>query len=80
MAKKVRVTYYKPSDELSILLGPQRESVLHEISDEIYVRLDPETDEVLGLTILNFEERAQGKGHALPLLGEFVLLRGRKLK
>jgi len=52
MDKTVRVIYYKPSDELNIVLGDPRDSVLDEITDEIYVRLDPETEEVLGFTIL----------------------------
>lgn len=71
--KGIRILYYEPSDELNILLGEPRESVLLEIEDEIYVRLDPQTDEVLGFTILNFEERTRGKGQVLPLYGHFTL-------
>ena len=72
-AKGIRILYYEPSDELNILLGKPRESVLLEIEDEIYVRLDPQTGEVLGFTILNFEERTRGKGQVLPLYGHFTL-------
>ena len=71
--KVIRVIYYKPSDELNIILGEPRDSVLDEIADEIYVRLDPETGEILGFTILNFEKRARDKGQVLPLLGSFAL-------
>jgi hypothetical protein len=71
MDKTVRVIYYKPSDELNIVLGDPRDCVLDEITDEIYVRLDPETEEVLGFTILNFEKRSQDKGQVLPLVGSF---------
>jgi uncharacterized protein YuzE len=73
MEKNVRVVYYSPSDELNILLGEPQDSVLQEIDDEIYVRLDPKTNQVLGFTILNFEERTKGEGEVLPLLGHFSL-------
>jgi len=71
--KKVRILYYKPSDELNILLGEPRDSVLQEIADEIYVRLDPQTNEVLGFTVLNFEERTEGEGQVIPLAAHFAL-------
>jgi hypothetical protein len=73
MEKEVRVLYYKPSDELNILLGEPRDSVLQEIADEIYVRLDPQTNEVLGFTVLNFEERTEGEGQVIPIMGYFTL-------
>ncbi len=73
MEKAIRIVYYEPSDELNILLGEPEDSVLQEIDDEIYVRLHPTTNEVLGFTILNFEERARGMGEVLPLLGHFSL-------
>lgn len=69
----VRIIYYQPSDELNILVGEPQDSVLLEIDDEVYVRLHPETDEVLGLTILNFEERTKGQGQKLPVLAHFDL-------
>lgn len=73
MEKAVRIVYYAPSDELNIFLGEAEDSVLQEIDDDIYVRLHPKTKEVLGFTILNFEERTKGEGEVLPLLGHFKL-------
>jgi hypothetical protein len=73
MEKEVRILYYKPSDELNILLGEPRDSVLQEIADEIYVRLDPQTNEVLGFTVLNFEERTEGEGQVIPIMAHFAL-------
>jgi len=69
----VRIIYHQPSDELNILVGEPQDSVLLEIDDEVYVRLHPETDEVLGLTILNFEERTKGQGQELPVLAHLAL-------
>ena len=73
MEKAIRIVYHEPSDELNILLGEPEDSVMQEIDDEIYVRLHPTTNEVLGFTILNFEHRTKGSGEVLPLLGHFSL-------
>jgi len=75
MAKNIKISYYKPSDELNIILDEPKDSVLSEISDEIYLRLDPKTNEVLGLTILNFEERLKDKTQTIPISGHFILPR-----
>ena len=77
MGKVIRFSYDPKSDELNITLGKSRRAVLAELEDEVYVRLHPKTNEVLGLTILHLEERfklgRKGKRQTLPLLGEFTL-------
>ena len=73
MAETIKISYYKPSDELNIILDEPRDSVLSEISNEVYLRLDPKTNEVLGLTILNFEERLKNKTQTIPISGHFIL-------
>lgn len=77
MGKVIRYSYDAKSDELNITLGKSRRAILAELEDEVYVRLHPKTNEVLGLTILHFEERfklgRKGKRHTLPVLGEFTL-------
>ncbi len=77
MGKVIRYSYDPKSDELNITLGKSRRAILAELEDEVYVRLHPKTNEVLGLTILHFQERfklgRKGKRHTLPVLGEFTL-------
>ena len=77
MGKVIRYSYDPQSDELNITLGESKRAILAELGDEVYVKLDPKTKGVLGLTILHFEERfklsKKGKRYALPLLGEFTL-------
>ncbi|MDI6735262.1 MAG: hypothetical protein QME42_03550 [bacterium] len=73
MAEDIKISYYKPSDELNIIFDEPRDSVCLEISDEIYLRLDPKTNAVLGLTILNFEERLRNKTQTIPISGHFML-------
>lgn len=73
MEKELKISYYKPSDELNIFLGDIKESVLAEIDNEIYVRLDPKTNKVLGLTILNFQHRIKKGCQTIPVIGNFIL-------
>ena len=77
MGKVIRYSYDPESDELNITLGESRRAIHAELEDEVYVRLDPKTKGVLGLTILHFEERfklgKRGQRQTLPLLGEFTL-------
>ena len=66
MEKKLKFSYYSPSDELNIHFGEPRPSISKEIADEVYVRFDSETHEIVGLTILNFRHRTAGaKGKTL---------------
>ena len=71
MGKVIRYSYDPQSDELNITLGESKRAILAELGDEVYVKLDPKTKGVLGLTILHFKERfnlsKKGKRYALPL-------------
>jgi hypothetical protein len=75
MEKVVRCAYNKDADELNISLGKPQKAISLEIGDEIYVRLNPRTKEILGFTILHFEERAlkEEKTFSIPLLADFKL-------
>jgi uncharacterized protein YuzE len=53
----LKFSYYSPSDELNIHFGEPRPSTSKEVADEVYVRFDSETHEIVGLTILNFRHR-----------------------
>lgn len=66
MAKNLTVVYTPSSDEMNIHFGGVRKTIAKEIEDEIYVRLDPQTREVVGVTILHFRARF-GKAKAEPL-------------
>jgi len=60
MEKKLRFSYYPPSDELIIHFDEPKPCISKEIADEIYIRLDIETRKIVGLTILNFRQRFKG--------------------
>jgi uncharacterized protein YuzE len=78
MEKALRFSYYPPSDELNIHFGEPRPCISKEIADEIYLRLDSETREIVGLTILHFRQRFTGaKGKPLsfdvPVMSQIIL-------
>jgi hypothetical protein len=75
MEKKLTVHYYEEGDELNVLMGKPTEALYMEVDDEVYVRLHPDTKEVLGFTITNFRARSRQRKGAVPILGHFALPR-----
>lgn len=74
MEKIIRCSYNKGADELNLSLGKPQKAISLEVADEIYVRLHPKTKQILGFTILHFEQRAvEEKTFTLPLLADFKL-------
>ncbi len=57
MEEKLRMFFDKKGDVMDISLGEPRAAISKEIGDDILMRIDPETSEVLGFTVLNFEKR-----------------------
>lgn len=55
--EKMNLFYDKKGDVLYISIGSPRKAVSQEMDDDILLRLDTETHEVVGLTVLNFVER-----------------------
>ena len=84
MEKKLTFSYYPPSDELNVHFGEPRPAISKEIDDEVYLRLDPETRDIVGLTVLHFQRRFGGSkdkllSFALPVQAQIKLSR-RKAK
>ncbi|MFN3476620.1 MAG: hypothetical protein ACK4Z6_03575 [Candidatus Methylomirabilales bacterium] len=76
MEKTLTYSYDPASDEFNLNPGDVKQAILAEIGDEVYVKLDPGTKAILGLTILHFQERFRRakkvKAIALPLLATFT--------
>lgn len=51
------ISYDKKSDVVYISFGKPRPGIASEIDDGDFVRVDPYTDEVVGITLLYFSER-----------------------
>ena len=80
MQKKLRFAYDKEADVLDISLGRPKKAVSREIEDDFFVRLDPETDKVIGFSILNFEKwfKDIDDYRFVPMSAEFSLPQVRK--
>jgi len=75
MEKAMNFTYDKEGDILDISLGQPQEALSEEVSEDIFVRLEPKTKKIVGFMILNFEKRF-GRTHkieTLPIIGNFRL-------
>jgi len=65
VAGTLAFSYAPSSDEMNIHFGEPRPAIAKEIDDEVYLRIDPKTREVVGLTVLHFRARF-GKAKARP--------------
>ena len=68
-------TYDKEGDILDISLGRPKKAISEEISEDIFIRLEPKTKKIIGFMILNFEKRFSRtrKIETLPIIGDFRL-------
>jgi uncharacterized protein YuzE len=57
MEKRLKMFFDKEGDVLDISIGDPREAISKEVGDDILIIVDPKTNEVFGITILNFEKR-----------------------
>jgi uncharacterized protein YuzE len=66
--KLVRITYDPEGDILYLTFGQPTEATGYQLSDQLLLRIDPETQRPVGLTIFNFSVHVQGS-RQLPLPG-----------
>ena len=73
MDEKLKVFFDKIGDVLDIAIGEPREAISKEADNDIIVRFDPKTDEIIGFTILNFEKRFEhmNASETLPITATF---------
>lgn len=62
MDKNLIFSFDKEGDVLDISIGKPKKAISEEISDDIFVRKDPKTKEIVGFMILNFEKRFKKLG------------------
>ena len=54
--KKITLSYDSDNDILDIIIGESaREAISVESEDEVFLRLDPDTKDIVGITILGFK-------------------------
>jgi len=69
------MAYDKEGDILDLSLGEPKEAISREIEDDLFVRIDPQSNEVVGISILNFEKWFEDMKdfRTLPVLGTFEI-------
>ncbi len=78
MEKKLKFFFDKEGDVLDIAIGRPKAAISKEIGNDIVVRIDPKTKEIVGFTILNFEKRFEhvDKSETLPITATFAQVEG----
>lgn len=73
MGKALRMAYDKEGDVLDVALGEPVTAVSEEVEDDFFVRRDPDSGEVIGFSVLNFEKwfREVMEYKTFPLEGQF---------
>ena len=79
MAKKIRFSYDKNGDVLDISLGGPKAAISREVEDDVFVRVDPKSHEIVGFSVLNFEKsfNKSKESRVIPVSAKFVFS-GRK--
>ena len=69
MDKMTQLFYDTEGDVLYISIGEPRRAISEELGDDVLLRIDPDTGEIVGLTVLNLSARfgSLQKPHKLPL-------------
>ena len=74
MEKELKFFFDKQGDSLDIAIGEPEKAISKEIGNDIVMRVEPETGEVVGFTILNFEKRFEhlNSSETLPITATFT--------
>jgi uncharacterized protein YuzE len=56
-AHMMQLAYDREADVLYLSVGEPRTAVSREVGDDVLLRVDPQTGEVVGLTVLNLSVR-----------------------
>ena len=74
MEKKLKFFFDKEGDVLDIVIGRPKGAISKEIGNDIIMRIDPKTKEIVGFTILNFEKRFEHmkRSETLPITATFA--------
>ena len=73
MDKNLKIFFDKEGDVLDIAIGEPTEAISKELDNDVIMRLDPNTEEIVGFTILNFEKRFEhlDSSETLPIAATF---------
>ena len=74
MGKEMRMIYDDEGDVLDVSLSVPVKAVSREMDDDFFVRIEPNSEEVVGFSILNFKKwfKNSKDEKVLPLKGELA--------
>lgn len=61
----MQLSYDRVADVLYVSIGAPRPAISREMGDDVLLRIDPDTGEVVGLTVLNLSTRQHSE--TLPI-------------
>lgn len=79
---RLKFFFDKKGDVLDIAIGKPEKAISRELNNDIVVRIDPKTKEIVGFMILNFGKRFEhrDKGETLPITATFAQIEAWKRK
>ena len=79
MGKELRFNYDVEGDILEISKGKPRKAISKDLGDDIWLKVDSKTGEVLGFTILSFVRRftAKKRERKVPVAADFKVSRSK---
>jgi len=75
MEEGLRFSFDKEADVLDISIGRPVKAISKEVEDDFFVRVDPNTQKVVGFSILNFEKWSKKDRYnkVIPIKADFLL-------
>jgi len=76
MGKEIRMVYDDVGDILDVSIGEPEDAISREVEDDFFLRVKPDTGEVVGFSILNFRKWFKDAKDIkiLPVKAEFAFL------
>ena len=57
MKEKILISYDKEADVVYLSFGAPVEAVSEEVEEGVFARYDPDSEELVGLTVVNFSKK-----------------------
>jgi uncharacterized protein YuzE len=68
MDKMMQIAYDDEGDVLYLSIGDPRPAISQELGDDLLLRVEPQSGEIVGLTVLNLSKRRHGERLPLEML------------
>jgi uncharacterized protein YuzE len=75
LGSELRIAYDKDADVLDVSLGEPRAAISREVEDDLFLRFDPGTGQMVGFYLINFSRWFHNVGDfkVLPIVADLTL-------